>query len=339
MAKRIMAVCLAAIMLLSISVMAYDITETYDAVTVTKENGIYTVAVSHKVFADSQVSLIAVANGSEINADVTSDKVAYKGEKKADAEGKAVFTFEPKAGFDASAGLYAAVSSERDVTFFGEEYGIAKVKYDIAITVTGEGSVNAYGFSEEYDEEGNLTDVYVEEGDLVTFNAVPEEGYVIKSAKYNGADVIFNENGEYMTPVVLSDGTLEIEFAEETASVSKMFVYEGKVGKYDYINKFGSDFPSKARTSSVAAVIFSKISGIADECGVVYSATNKNPEVGAEGCISTPVLKIGETGAFCMYYFADQSLLGNKYNARSYVKVGETYIYSDVAEMTLDSAE
>lgn len=339
MAKRITAVCLVVFMLLSFAAMAYDITETSDAVTVTKENGIYTVTVSDKVFANSQVSLIAIANGSEIDADVTSDKVAYKGGKEADAEGKAVFTFAPKAGFDASAGLYVAVSSERDITFFGSEYGIAKVPYEITVTVTGEGNVNAYSMFEELDEEGKLVLVKAEEGDVITYAATPDEGYAVKSVKYNGVELTLNADNEFTAPALLSNGTLEVEFAEETASVSEVKVFNGKIARYEYINKFGEDFTHDARTASVASVIFSKISGIADECGIVYSSKSASPEVGAEDCFTAPVTKIGNSGAFLMYFFADTSLLGSKYNVRSYVKVGDTYIYSDSTEMTLTTAE
>lgn len=82
------------------------------------------------------------------------------------------------------------------------------VKYDLTVNITGNGSV-IYN-------DAPLTSpavVPVEYSTQATFAIQPEEGYVVKSIKYNGEESVIQNGGlSYTTPVCAGEATMDVEF-------------------------------------------------------------------------------------------------------------------------------
>lgn len=152
MAKKILSACLVLCMLFSLSAMAYELPQSTNPVTVTKSGDTYTVTVSASEFKNSDISLMAVDNSSEVPSFVTDASVGYFGVETADENGDATFIFQLKDGFTASFGVYMVVSNERGITYKGSEEVTMEEPYKVVGTTPFDDAdgIKPSDFSEKY---------------------------------------------------------------------------------------------------------------------------------------------------------------------------------------------
>lgn len=321
MAKKLTSICLALSMLMMVGLtgMAYTLPADANAVIVTKANGVYTVEVSNPVYANADVTVVAVANGEDIPDRMEHENVAYFSEATANADGEVTFKFKPKDGFDNSKGLYVAVSTKR-----GVDTVIARVEYSVSVN-SEHGAVSVYET--------------VKEGDTLYFSVKADYGYEVANVKVNG-----NVVEEYIVEKVKDDIEISVEYNVALAEIGGATVFDFPINPDEFAEKYGEDMTEDALSAKYAAVIFSKVSSLAYECGIVYSKTNDKPTADASDCTPVKAEKFGSQGAFGMYLFTDVEN-SDTYYVRSYVKSGNEYTYSDatqtfkLSEVSTDAAE
>lgn len=316
MAKKLTSICLALSMLMMVGLtgMAYTLPADADAVIVTRNGEVYTVAVSNPVYANADVTVVAVANGNDIPESMADDSVAYFREKTADESGNVTFTFEPKDGFNNDNGLYVAVSTKR-----GVDTVIARVEYSV--------SVNS--------EHGVIiSDGIVCEGDTLNFDVKPNFGYQVTGVKVNGEDATENGLGGYKKENVQEDIVISVEYNVVPAGIGGVAVFSDTINTAEFVEKYGEDMTEDALNAKYAAVIFSKVSSLTYECGIVYSKTNANPTKDGADCKVVRAENVGSQGAFGMYLFSEVEN-NTPYNVRTYVKSGSEYTYGDAITFTL----
>ncbi len=318
MAKKLTSICLALSMLMMVGLtgMAYTLPADADAVTVTKTDGVYTVFISNSVYKNADVTVTAVANGNEIPESMNDENVAYFNEKAADANGEVTFTFKPKEDFNNENGLYVAVSTKR-----GVDTVIAKAEYTVDITSLN-GVVSC-------DKET------VKEGDTLNFTVNPNFGYQVSKVTVDGKDATANGLGGYVVSPVTDDVLIVAEYDVAPAEIGGATVFDFPINPDEFAEKYGEDMTEDALSAKYAAVIFSKVSSLTYECGIVYSKTNANPTADGADCKVVKSEKVSSQGAFGMYLFTDIED-NDTYNVRTYVKSGSEYIYSDVTTFTLN---
>lgn len=319
MAKRLTSICLALCMLLALGItgMAYTLPADAGAVTVTQADGVYTVTISNAMYANADVSVVAVANGNEIPESMADSKVAYFSEMTADADGEAVFKFEPKTGFDNSKGLYVAVSTDR-----GIDTVIARATYTANIT-------SAHG-------KVTLAQKVIKEGDTVNFDIEPAYGYVATKVTVNGAEVVESNEGGFVVADVVNNLAIVVEYEAAAAEISTATVFNQAINPSEFAEKYGEDMTEEAINAKYAAVLFSKVSSLSYECGIVYSKTNTDPTVDGADCIVKKAVNIGDAGSFGMYLYTDNEST-DTYNVNTYVKSGDNYIYGTATTFTLSA--
>ena len=311
MAKKLTSICLALSMLMMVGLtgMAYTLPADADAVIVAQENGIYTVTVSNPVYANADVSVVAVANGNNIPESMADDSVAYFNEKTADENGDVTFTFKPKDGFNNDNGLYVAVSTKR-----GVDTVIARPEYSVSVN-SEHGAVSVYETAKE--------------GDTLYFSVKADYGYEVANVKVNG-----NVVEEYIVEKVKDDIEISVEYEVVAAAIGNATVFNTDIIPSEFLTQYGEDMTEDALNAKYAAVIFSKVSSLTYECGIVYSKTNAVPTADGADCKVLKAKKGGSQGAFGMYLFSDVENT-DTYNVRSYVKSGNEYTYGDVTTFTL----
>ena len=315
MAKKLLCLCLVLSMFFIISIpgMAYSISA--DAVTVTKSNdGAYTVVVSNPVYANAEVTFTAVANGCDIPESLTDASLAYFYSEKANADGEVTFTFEPKDGFDNSKGLYVAVSAR----------GVDTIIKRAELTVN---------IKSEYGTVTPSSDK-IYEGDEVAFKVIPKYGYNPTKAIVNDAPIPLETSTFYC--IATNNLNILVEYNVAPAAIGGVAVFGDTINPDEFAEKYGEDMTEDALSAKYAAVIFSKVSSLTYECGIVYSKTNDNPTKDGADCKVVKSEKVGSQGAFGMYLFTD-IVDTNTYYVRSYVKSGDTYIYGDVTTFSLSA--
>ena len=240
MAKKLTSICLALSMLMMVGLtgMAYTLPADADAVIVTRNGEVYTVAVSNPVYANADVTVVAVANGNDIPESMADDSVAYFSEKTADESGNVTFTFEPKDGFDNSKGLYVAVSTKR-----GVDTVIARAKYSVTDTSSiKNGSV--------------IADATVNEGDTLYFSVDPNFGYKVASVKVNGTEV-----ANYVVEYVTEDIEISVEYEVAEASITDATIFDAEIIPSEFSGQY-EGMTEDALNAKYAAVIFSKVSSL-----------------------------------------------------------------------------
>ena len=311
MAKKLTSICLALSMLMMVGLtgMAYTLPADADAVIVTRNGEVYTVEVSNPVYANADVTVVAVANGKDIPESMADDSVAYFNEKTADESGNVTFTFEPKDGFNNDNGLYVAVSTKR-----GVDTVIARAEYSVSVN-SEHGAVSVYES--------------VKEGDTLYFSVKADYGYEVANVKVNG-----NVVEEYIVEKVKDDIEISVEYEVVAAAIGNATVFNTDIIPSEFLTQYGEDMTEDALNAKYAAVIFSKVSSLTYECGIVYSKTNANPTADGADCKVVKSEKVGSQGAFGMYLFTDVEN-SDTYYVRSYVKSGNEYTYGDVTTFTL----
>ncbi len=311
MAKKLTSICLALSMLMMVGLtgMAYTLPADADAVIVAQENGIYTVEVSNPVYANADVTVVAVANGNNIPESMADDSVAYFNEKTADESGNVTFTFEPKDGFNTDNGLYVAVSTKR-----GIDTVIARAEYSVSVN-SEHGAVSVYES--------------VKEGDTLYFSVKADYGYEVANVMVNG-----NVVEEYIVEKVKDDIEISIEYEVVAAAIGNATVFNTDIIPSDFLATYPDDMTEDALNAKYAAVIFSKVSSLDYGCGIVYSKTNDKPTADSIDCTVKQAINIGSQGAFGMYLFSEVEN-SDTYYVRSYVKSGNEYTYGDVTTFTL----
>lgn len=311
MAKKLTSICLvlSMLMMLGLTGMAYTLPADADAVIVAQENGIYTVTVSNPVYANADVSVVAVANGKNIPDSMKDANVAYFNEATADENGEVTFIFKPKDGFDNSKGLYVAVSTKR-----GVDTVIARAEYSVSVN-SEHGAVSVYETAKE--------------GDTLHFSVKADYGYEVANVKVNGT-----VKTDYVVEYVTENIEISVEYKAVAAEIGNATVFNTDIIPSDFSTQYGEDMTEDARSAEYAAVIFSKVSALTYECGIVYSKTNANPTKDGADCKVVKSEKVGSQGAFGIYLFTDIKD-NDTYNVRSYVKSGNKYTYGDVTTFTL----
>ncbi|MBE7014056.1 MAG: hypothetical protein E7419_02475 [Ruminococcaceae bacterium] len=315
MAKKLTSICLALsmLMMLGLTGMAYTLPADANAVIVTRNGNVYTVEVSNPVYANADVTLVAVANGNDIPESMAVDSVAYFNEKTADENGDVTFTFEPKDGFNNDNGLYVAVSTKR-----GVDTVIARAEYSVSVN-SEHGAVSVYES--------------VKEGDTLYFSVKADYGYEVANVKVNG-----NVVEEYIVEKVKDDIEISVEYEVVAAAIGNATVFNTDIIPSEFLTQYGEDMTEDALNAKYAAVIFSKVSSLTYEYGIVYSKTNADPTADGADCKVLKAKKVGSQGAFGMYLFSDVENT-DTYNVRSYVKSGNEYTYGDVTTFTLRAVD
>lgn len=306
MARKVLITCLAAILcvLSVISAGAYEVPA--DSVNVIREGNVYTVSVSAEELKNSSVAVVAVANGYEVPDDMQASEVAYYDELTVNEEGEASLKFVPREGFDNSKGLYVSLMSERNIDEL-----IGKAVYTAEI-VSEHGTVSA---------SKNV----IREGDTVTFKIKPSYGYAVKSVTVNGEaaelmDTSFNV--EYIT----GNLSINVEYEIVAPSAGDVVTFNELIFKDKFEGVFKDQYTEEAKNADYAAVVFSKVSALSYEYGIIYSKTNENPTADGADCKMLKAEKVGTTGNYGMYLFADKP---GSYFVRSYVKDGENIVLSE----------
>lgn len=162
--------------------------------------------------------------------------------------------------------------------------------------------------------------VGIPDGKSVTFQIVPDEGYILDELLYNGTPVV--ENLNYTTPAVTADATLKATFkTDETVP---------------HTSSFTQTFPSGNGSISFAKLI--QPAGdtyTLKEYGVVYSRTVNLPERNKASCIALQGKKINAKGQFGIEIKGSAVSLGELYYTRPYAVYtvsggGEKTVYGDV---------
>ena len=195
----------------------------------------------------------------------------------------------------------------------------AMPEYEVTFNVAGNGTVKV--------GEAEVNSVSVPYADDLTFKVVPAANHHVASVTVGEAEIKATSDNAYIAECITDVTNISVVIEEDPES-------DPSLGNYEY-------YLPEAKTYSVTfGRVIPGYKTNVDSYGIIYSATNEEPVMNGEGCITFEATeKAGAKGTYGIFLM-HMGKLGTKYYTRPYMcftnSEGQQIVYGDVKTVSLD---